>query len=88
MTVGADGNQVFDTPEKRRLALVRSPVVANRHCLIGDDFFAFGTPEVVAHEHEFAQFLPRFGGVPLPGWNAFIRDPQRFGHHGFHFAES
>jgi len=66
MAGGADGDAVFDIPEKRGLALMWSLVVANKHCSICNDFFAFGTPEMVAREHEFAQLLPRLGCVPLP----------------------
>src|SRR5262245_36991995 len=79
MTGGADGDAVFDIPEKRGIAVVRQLMAADKHCFIGDDFLAFGTAEVVPHKYVFAQLLPRIGGVPLPEWIAFVRDPQRFG---------
>ena len=71
MTVGADGDEVCWFPKQLGLTPMRAYVIANEVCFIGNDLFAFGTPEIFAREHEFAQLLPRLGCVPLPGWIAF-----------------
>ncbi len=71
MTVGADGDEVCWFPKQLGLTPMRAYVMANKVCFIGNNLFAFGTPEIFAREYEFAQLLPRLGYVPLPGWIAF-----------------